>query len=169
MVDEYYEDAGSVRPPLSSPTHPPLSSPTHPPEQKRSSVSDEKAPLLSQYSSTEPTADALYEDTETAAIAAVEYKRISNSNLPPALPSRPVPKKRPSEPLPPTPLQKSLSSTSAAKPPPEDLYEQAEPPAEESLYEAIPGHERLITDPQPASHRRGGKPSNTLPLPPKPK
>ena len=169
MVDEYYEDAGSVRPPLSSPTHPPLSSPTHPPEQKRSSVSDEKAPLLGQYSSTEPTADALYEDTETASIAAAEYKRISTSNLPPALPSRPVPKKRPSEPLPPTPLQKSLSSTSAAKPPPEDLYMEAEPPAEESLYEAIPGHERLITDPQPASHRRGGKPSNTLPLPPKPK
>ena len=169
VEDEFYEDAGSVRSPDAGAVRPPLSSPTHP-QSKRSSTSDEKAPLLDQYISTEPIADDLYEDTETAVVAAEQYKRISSSNLPPALPSRPAPKKRTSEPLPPTPLQKSLSSNTVSKPPPEDLYMEPEAPVEESLYEAIPGHERLIADPPPPSNRRGGRPpSNALPLPPKPK
>ena len=161
-VEEFYEDAGSVQPTPSKST-------------------DEKAPLLDQSRGTEPIADALYEDTEVAAAEAERYRQVSTSNVqPPALPSRPAPKKRVSEPLPPTPLQKSLqgsASHAAIKQPIEELYVEAGP-IEESLYEAIPGHERLIPDAlsnNPGGGRggrgggKGGKAENPLPLPPKPK
>ena len=168
-VDEFYEDAGSVQPTTTP---------------KSTSISDEKSPLLDQSSGTEPVADALYEDTEVAAAEADRYRQLSSANIqPPALPSRPVPKKRVSEPLPPTPLQKSLqtsTSHAAIQQPIEELYVEAAP-IEESLYEAIPGHERLLPDAlsndQGGGGRggrggkggKGGKMENPLPLPPKPK
>ena len=167
-VDEFYEDAGSVQPTPS----------------KSTSMSDEKSPLLDQSSGTAPVADALYEDTEVAAAEAERYRQLSSSNIqPPALPSRPAPKKRVSEPLPPTPWQKSLQSSAsqaAIKQPIEEMYVEAGP-IEESLYEAIPGHERLIPDQADALSNnqgggrggrgggKGGKAENPLPLPPKPK
>ena len=91
---------------------------------------------------------------------------------PPALPQRPAPKKRSSgQPLPETPLQKSLSGSSISSQPTsplsptsptsvppsvDDIYEDtAAIPPEESLYEPIPareGNQQLIAQPtsQPA-------------------
>ena len=168
-VEEFYEDAGSVQPTTTP---------------KSTSISDEKSPLLDQSSGTEPVADALYEDTEVAAAEADRYRQLSSSNIqPPALPSRPVPKKRVSEPLPPTPLQKSLqtsASQAAIQQPIEEMYVEAGP-IEESLYEAIPGHERLLPDALSNDQGggrggkgggkggKGGRMENPLPLPPKPK
>jgi len=168
-VEEFYEDAGSVQPTTTP---------------KSTSISDEKSPLLDQSSGTEPVADALYEDTEVAAAEADRYRQLSSSNIqPPALPSRPVPKKRVSEPLPPTPLQKSLqtsASQAVIQQPIEEMYVEAGP-IEESLYEAIPGHERLLPDALSNDQGggrggkgggkggKGGRMENPLPLPPKPK
>ena len=82
---------------------------------------------------------------------------------PPALPQRPVPKKRHSgTPLPQTPLQKSLSSSSVASPTSptasvpmiDDIYEDTVPP-EEMLYEPIPAREQLISD--SSSNDKAGK------------
>ena len=135
---EFYEDAESVRGTLPQSSHPPS-------EPKAKPRSEERAPLIKTESQIE---DNLYEETETAVLAAVQYRRVhSNAELPPALPSKPVPKKRYSTPLPQTPLQRSVSSTSSlpiASPETDPVYIDTEGPIEESLYEDIPG--RLLPD-----------------------
>ena len=92
----------------------------------------------------------------------------SINEQPPALPNRPAPKKRTTaQPLPETPLEKSLSGSSISSQPTspvnpisvppsvDDIYEDASVPPEESLYEPIPAREsnqQLIQQPvsQPA-------------------
>lgn len=81
--------------------------------------------------------------------------------VPPALPVRPVPKKRSSAtPLPQTPLQQSLSSSNVAgsstsptavTPSIDNIYEETAVPMEEILYEPIPAREQshLISEPPP--------------------
>ena len=93
----------------------------------------------------------------------------------PALPDRPIPKKR--TPLPQTPLQQSLSGSSIASSPTsptaiapsvENIYEETPVPMEEILYEPIPAREQshLISEPPPqqtktkngkGSKQKGGK------------
>ena len=100
---------------------------------------------------------------------------------PPALPSRPVPKKRSSaQPLPETPLQKSLSGSSisssssqpmspmspiSVSPSVDAIYEDATAvPAEESLYEPIPareGNQQLI----PPRHQQQAVAAQPAPKP----
>ena len=171
VQDDFYDDAGSVRPPTALPTTKP------PPTTPRHSTTEETTPLLT---SAPPPAsddlDALYEDTDVAIAAAEEYKRQSTSNLqrdlPPELPQRSVPKKKTSAPLPPTPLEQSIASKNNQPAKPDDVYTDV--PIEESLYEPIPGagaHKRLLPDeplPEPPP-KRGGKGSNVVPLPPKAK
>ena len=134
---------------------------------------DDQQPLIEE--------DNMYEDTEVAVAQAIEYKRVSrdepfrdskklstSSVKPPELPSRPAPKKRHSTPLPQTPLQKSLSSTSFTSPSHEkpapiadDIYiEPMNGPIEESLYEELP-----ITNPTDAVQSE----YNEIPLPPRSK
>ena len=136
---------------------------------------EDKAPLLT----TPPAPDDTYEDTDTA-IASAEQYRISTSSLPrgfssndplpplppreaggekpPALPQRPVLKKRSSSqtPLPPTPLQKSLGSSSGLQSPASPTAPTAVvTPIEECLYEPIPARDgqQLLAESssQPAS------------------
>ncbi len=175
IADDFYEDAGSVRPP--SAVLPPQPTPS----------SEEKAPLLSselEYGNLEPPIDsgALYEETDVAIAAAEQYKAatMTRQDNPPELPSRSIPKRRSLTPLPQTPLEKSLSEKAAPPVQDEDLYMETDVPIEESLYEAIPigPGARLLPDrPEPpAAHppvaKRNGKlaKSQSGPsLPPKPK
>lgn len=148
-MDDLYDDAVSVQP-LTSPPGP---MPQQPPKARPA----DQAPLLPP----EPIADSLYEDADTAVAAAAHYRQTSSSSLiPPQLPSKPVPKKRLSVPLPATPLEQSLMNA-PPKPIEEDVYEQTDAgmPIEESLYEAIPtGRDRLIPNqPSPAIPPRGKK------------
>ena len=118
--------------------------------------------------------DSTYEDTEGAINSMQQYKissagtqstsslaqaqpahrSITKGISAPALPSQPIPKKRLSVPLPQTPLQKSLSSSSTVSSPtsttpsvfsrPESVISDIPIPEEESLYDDIPGIQPLV-------------------------
>ena len=146
--------------------------------------------------------DDIYEDTEVAAAEAKIYQqRYSSTSLgmepdkPPELPQRQAPKKRTSNiPLPQTPMEKALSSSSIAsasagsagggQDEAESLYmlAEGEGPIEESLYEPIPAQTQLIPkpDPVPPKPKPTAKPTakprgknksdtNIIPLPPRSK
>lgn len=122
--------------------------------------------------------DNLYEDTEAAVAQAIEYKRVSRdepfqdsqrfsvaSDKAPELPSRQAPKKRYSTPLPATPLEKSLSSSSVSpiRTQPaavaDDIYiEPMGGPIEECLYEELPTDVPIVESEY-----------NEIPLPPRAK
>ena len=109
--------------------------------------------------------EALYEDTDQAAESAKAYVRLQKKE-PPAAPSLPPSRSRPSIPRPSNPLEESLlRATPQVQPQPDAIYEEG--PIEEQLYDAVGTGEPPPSFKPPVPPAASVSATNPLPLPPK--
>lgn len=108
--------------------------------------------------------ETLYEDTDQAVEGYKDYVKLQKQE-PPAPPSLPPTRSKPSIAIPTNPLQDALSHPMAAQQQQERIYEEA--PLEEQLYDAIGGGLPEATQLQSLTSKLPDSSTNVLPLPPK--